>query len=204
VAQGGQVSGEGSERSQLKNEIWDRQFYAFATAAIFEYRARRLKKRLRWLNFIALVVPVIVGGLALAYGAGFRLLGFVVAVGAAVGVVQLVISTWSETSGWVESYGFAITSVVENQRLARDFKALGEDTSSNLESLRNQNRLLKAMDDARQAQDYTQEISEEEKRIGHRAALIARQKKCTACNEVPTSMNPTNCGVCGNFKLKTI
>ncbi|MGW4461230.1 mobilome CxxCx(11)CxxC protein [Micromonospora sp. NPDC004704] len=192
------------ELGSLKQEIWDRALHAHATAFIFEQRARRLKRRLRWLTFVAQIVPVVVGGLALAYGAGFPLLGAAVAIGAAVGLLQLIVSTWSVVSGWVESYGYASTSLVDNQRLARDFKQLGEDTTSATESIRHRADILRAIDDARQAQDYGQDISNEEKRIGMRAALRERQAKCAGCQHVPTDMNSTKCGVCGDFKIRKI
>ncbi|MBQ1051146.1 hypothetical protein KBX50_22075 [Micromonospora sp. C51] len=192
------------ESNALKKEIWDRAFHAYATAFIFEQRARRLKRRLKWLNFVALVVPVIVGGLALGYGAGFPLLGLAVGVGAAVGLLQLVVSTWSVVSGWVESYGYATTSVVDNQRLARDFKELGESSALDVESVRNRYNILKASDDARQAQDYGQDIDEAEKRMGMRAALRERRRQCAGCGNVPASMAPTKCDVCGNFKIRKI
>lgn len=193
-----------NDRNSIKTDSWNRALHACATAFIFEQRARRLRKRLKGLTFVALVVPVIVGGLVLAYGAGLPMLGVVVAVGAGVGLIQLIVSTWSVVAGWVESYDYAITSLVENQRLSRDFRELGEDEGSDVVALRNRLNILKASDDARQAQDYGQDISEEEKRMGHRAALRDRQRACVGCGQTPISMEATDCGVCGRFAMRKI
>lgn len=192
------------DQQAVKAEIWDRAFYATATAAIFGYRAEVLKRRLRLLTFVALVVPIAVGGLALAYGAGFRYLSVAVGIGAAIGVLQLVISLWSVIALWVEEYGYSITSLVENQRLARDLEGLAKAPLMDSRALWHRYELLKVMDDARQDQDYGHAITDEEKRRGHRAALRERARKCNGCGEVPTTMEPSGCGVCGNFKNRRI
>ncbi|MFY1658342.1 mobilome CxxCx(11)CxxC protein [Micromonospora sp. WMMD1274] len=201
-----QPSSEGtaSEWDALAKEAWNRALHTFGTAYIFEVRARLLRRRLKWLNFVALVVPVIVGGLALGYGAGFPLLGLAVAIGGTVGLVQLTFSTWAIVSGWVESYGYAITSVVDNQRLTQEFKELASNRSISIELARHRYEVLVALDSSRQAQDYSQDIKEQEKRMGMRAALRDRQLACSSCRIVPTSMEPTECAVCGNFKLSKV
>ncbi|WP_412769001.1 mobilome CxxCx(11)CxxC protein [Micromonospora zamorensis] len=190
------------ELESLRVEIWNRALHAFGTAYIFEDRARRFKRRLKWLNFVALAVPLLVGGLALSYGIGLPFLGLIVTAGATVGLVQLAFSAWSVSSGWVESYGYAVTSLADNQRLAQDLKELASNRSLDIDSLRNRYEVLKALDNARSAQDSGQNIEDQEKRMGMRASLRERRLSCAGCEMVPTSMNPSDCDVCGNFKLR--
>ncbi|MEU7902187.1 mobilome CxxCx(11)CxxC protein [Actinoplanes sp. NPDC049118] len=197
-----QPQGAVDDGGSIRFEIWDRAFYATATASTFEYRAELLKRRLRLLNFVALVVPVIVGSLALGYGAGFRYLSVAVAIGAAIGIGQLVISLWAVVAAWVENYGYAITSLIDNQKIARDLEALVQKPTSDSKELQRRFDLIKVADDARQAQDYAQGLTDEEKRRGHRAALRKRGMKCSGCGEIPMSMAPSECGVCGQYKTK--
>ncbi|MBQ0895672.1 hypothetical protein KBX37_21675 [Micromonospora sp. U56] len=187
----------------IKVEIWDRAFYASATAAIFGYRAEKLKRRLQLLTFVALAVPIVVGGLALAYGAGFRFLHLAVAIGALVGLVQLVISLWSVVATWVEEYGYSAASLVDNSQIAQELEELANEPLE-LDELRQRYVALKARDTARRAQDYTHGVTDQEKRRGHRSALRDRGRKCAGCGEVPTSIKPSTCGVCGDFKNRAI
>ncbi|MEV5447207.1 mobilome CxxCx(11)CxxC protein, partial [Streptomyces sp. NPDC052644] len=81
---------------------------------------------------------------------------------------------------------------------------LAANRSIDFESMRHRYEVLKALDTSRQAQDLNQDIDDQEKRMGMRAALRERQRKCSACLTVPTGMQPTNCDVCGNYKARKI
>ena len=43
------------------------------------------------------------------------------------------------------------------------------------------------------------EVTDKEKRIGMRFGLRELSRKCVGCNEIPLSMNTSNCDICGNF-----
>jgi len=85
---------------QLRRDCQDRAFRAHGTASIFERRSAKLKRYLRWLSFDGLIVPVAIGGGALAYGAGFNALPVLILIGASVGLAPLILSVWSLVAGW--------------------------------------------------------------------------------------------------------
>jgi len=182
-----------------RSECWVRALQAFGTAHIFELRARKYSRLLRWVAFVGLVVPLVVGGFALSYGASFVALPVVIIIGSAVGIVQATISLWSLVARWLESYAYAIESVISNKGLYLRFKDLGGNPPTLLDDLKTQYRLLQVEDDARRGQDYKQEITEPEKRRAMRAGLRELGRECASCHKVPTEMNPTECGVCGDF-----
>jgi mobilome CxxCx(11)CxxC protein len=187
------------ETSIIRCQSWDKAIHAFATSYIFQRRARVRKRQLQILTYVGLVVPFTVGGLVLAYGA-FNGLALIVTAASAVGVAQAAIALWSIIGGWVEGYSYATTSAAANESLSARFSELGRNPPNNTNELRHKYEKLQIEDNARREQDHRQGIKQAELRVGMRAALRQFQRPCAGCDEVPTSMKPTNCGVCGNFK----
>lgn len=186
----------------IRTQSWDRAVHAYATSYIFQRRARVLKKQLQLLAYVGLVVPVTVGGLVLAYGA-FSALPVIVAIASAIAIAQVAISLWSIVGGWVESYSYATVSAAANELLSNRFAELGQNPPSKVNELQHRYEKLQIEDDARRDQDHQQGIKEAELRMGMRAALRRFRRKCAGCEEIPTSMKPSDCGVCGSFKYST-
>lgn len=184
--------------NDLHQEAWDRALAAVATARIFERRSRKLRQKLRLLSFIGLLGPLLVGALALSYGVGFSPLPLLIAIASAVAVLQAAISLWSVSANWSGSLEVALHSIIVNRELFDRFSELGRSTLIESE-LRVELTVLKSRDDAQRSVDLQQEITEVEKRFGMRSALIRLRRTCVQCADVPSSMNPTNCGVCGDF-----
>ena len=153
----------------------------------------------RRLTFAGLVLPVAVGAVVIAYGAGVPRLSLIIGIAAALGALQLVVALWSVVQGWPDSYERATRSLLANQALAQDFESLAKNPPTAVSGLRRQLELLAAKDDGQRQQDHAQDIPEREKRMGMRAALLRYDRKCAKCHIVPDNMKPTNCGVCGDF-----
>jgi mobilome CxxCx(11)CxxC protein len=172
---------------------------AAGTAHVLEDRAARLGRQLKLLNFVGLVVPVIVGGLVLGYGAGLKALGLVIAVGAGLTVLQLVVAVWSMTAGWVDAQAASTRSAIRNRELARSFdRMVGELAAKSPGADAEYNR-LSGRDDSQQDNDYALGFSEPETRAAHRAGLRLYRVECVNCETVPEDMKATDCGVCGDF-----
>jgi mobilome CxxCx(11)CxxC protein len=116
------------------------------------------------------------------------------------GSAQAAIALWSIVGGWVEGYSYATTSAAANESLSARFSELGRSPPNSTNELRHKYKKLQIEDNARREQDHRQGIKQAELRMGMRAALRQFQRPRAGCDEVPTSMKPTNCGVCGNFK----
>lgn len=185
----------------LRTQCWDDALNSYATSYIFQRRARVLKVRLQWITYVGFAVPMIVGLLVLAYG-HLKSLPVIAATAAAIGIAQAAFSLWSIVGGWVDGYSYALTSSSANDLLAARYSRLASSPPEDLKEFQQQYRLLEVEDAARTEQDYQQGIAEAEKHMGMRAALRKYQRACAACNEIPTTMRPTSCGVCGEFKYR--
>ena len=190
-----------NEVRAIRTQCWNNALNAYATSYIFQRRAQTLKSRLQLITYIGFAVPMIVGLLVLSYG-HFKSFEVIVAVAAAIGIGQAVFSLWSIIGGWVDGYSYAVASIAENSKLANRFTELASNPPEDLSELRVEYEKLEIQDETRQEQDYQQEIKESEKRMGMRAALRKYQRRCAGCNEIPTTMKPTTCGVCGDFRYR--
>lgn len=186
----------------VRLRCWDGALHAYATSYIFQRRALTLGARLNWVTYIGFVVPMIVRLLVLSYG-HFKSLPTIIVVASALGIGQVVISLWSVIGGWVAGYSYATASAAANSRLALRYEELASNPPGDPSVLQHEYEKLAVRDEDRQEQDYQQGVRESEKRMGMRAALRKYQRKCVACGEVPSTMRPTDCGVCGKFRQRT-
>lgn len=183
----------------LRKRCWKNALEAFGTGFIFEQRARRLRRLLRWLTFLGIAVPVTVGGVVLSFGTKPELLPYVIAAAGVLGVAQLIGSVWSLTATWQDSLSYARESVSANYRLSKEFADLAEAPPTRLEEFRWRLGIIEKEDEQRQALDYQQDILEVEKRAGMCAALRRFERTCAGCGKIPRSLIATDCEVCGKF-----
>lgn len=191
-----EIAATDDARRSLRSKCWDLAIHASGTAWIFERRARRLRRRLKILSFLGMVVPMAIGGIVLSFGTKPQILPGFLWVAGVLGVAQLIGSVWSQIARWEDSLAYALESVTANNRLSRRFESLGEHPPADLEL---EFRILDAENQARKDLDFRHDLTPKEKRAGLRAGLRQFQRACVSCKEVPTSMSPTSCAVCGNF-----
>lgn len=178
---------------------WNNAVDAFGTSYVFQQRAHKLKTRLQWVNYVGVGVPLIVGSLVLSFGQ-FSLLPVAITVASIIGIIQVAVNLWSIIGQWVEEHSYAVSSAAANDSLSVRYRELGENPPPELDGLRQRYEQLQVEDTMRRNQDLQHDIKGFEQRMGMRAALRQFQRKCAACKQVPTSMKPSDCGVCGNFK----
>lgn len=197
------MSDPDKEHDAIRHQCWEAALHAYGTSYVFGRRARGLRRKLQWLTFVSLGVPFLIGALVLAYGQ-LKLLALVIAVGAAVGVVQALVALWSVVGGWVDNYSFAAQSSSANETLATRFSDLGRNPPVVIEDLRHRFDVLTTEDQSRRDQDHPKDVTDAERRMGMRAALRRLQKPCAGCGKVPASMEATDCDVCGRFKYRAV
>lgn len=184
------------QTNAIRQECWRRAVEAFGTAHIFEDRARSNRCKLRLLEFSGLAVPLLVGVAVLAFGLEAEFLDEAVTAAAIAAGLQLVVTLWALVAGWDDEFGYAKESAADNHRLSKLFAKLARTDPDDLET---QFEIRDAEYTAREQSDYQRGITEKEKRKGMRAGLRRFQRQCSACGEVPESLEPSDCSVCGNF-----
>jgi len=181
---------------KLQTEAWNKALEACGTQAIFARRAAKIKKKNDWKNFLGIFVPAGVGLIVMSVTLVPNLLAVLIGITAIPGLVQLYLSIMALVQKWDDEYVSSLQSVRDNNKLCRDWedfaKGNGEQTEDHFREL---NNLTKAQE----GQDLSKTISEEEKSYGMRFGLRQYQRQCATCGEVPTSLEPSSCGTCGNF-----
>ncbi|MCZ2810225.1 hypothetical protein O2W15_02135 [Modestobacter sp. VKM Ac-2979] len=194
--------GEQDEQSslhRLRSEAWDRAIYAAGTAYIFEIRVAKLRRKIKLLTFFGFAAPLAVGLLVLGYGLDAPFLPVVLPVTIAAAAVQLVIALWASLSNWSEDLERSVRSLLANEALRQRFEDLGRTPPESEELLRHGLDVQRVADEAQRQQDHVIGVSAKDKRRGMRAGLLRYVRPCASCKEVPTTMKPTKCGVCGDF-----
>lgn len=182
----------------LRAQCWDSAFAAFATAHMFERRAARFYRNLRWLAFLGIGVPVLVGSLVLAYGLSSSSVAAILPWAAGLGVVQLVVSTWSLSSDWSGGLQRSSERIWVNHELAKSFEALGRTPPDDPKEFQRRLDPLLAEEKVSERTDYQLHLSESEKRAGYRAASRHFQRECATCKQVAYSLVPaSDCPTCG-------
>jgi mobilome CxxCx(11)CxxC protein len=187
------------QTTSYRSQCWDNAIHAFGTSYVFQQRARRLKIRLQWINYVGIAVPILAGSLVLSFGQ-FGPLSIVVTILSAIGVIQVIVNLWSLVGRWVEEHSYTISSIASNDSLSIKYREFGQNPPAKLSDLRQMYERLQVEDRTRREQDHQHGISDSERRMGMRAALRQFQRTCVGCKKVPTSMEPSDCGICGNFK----
>lgn len=171
--------------------------FAYGTGQLFVRRARRYRSGLRWLAFIGIAGPLLIGGVVIGFGTEH--LTFLLGAVAAVSIVTLLFSAWSLAATWPENLEYAIASSTDNFELSPRFRELGEMAQAPPSDLEMRYTVLKARDDSRRKADIAKGVSDKERRYAHRAGLLQFQKECITCKKTPVSMERSDCEVCGRF-----
>lgn len=183
----------------VRSQCWNEAIKTYGTSHIFKQRARRFRIKLQVLSFIGLGVPLAVGIIVLSFGTEPDALPLVLTVAAILGGIQAVVSLWSLVSGWNEAHAYARVSVGANDALSNAFKTLAQNPPASYDELKARFDLLQVESQNRTQLDLDQGVQDPEQRMGMRAGLRQFERRCSGCGKVPTSMESTDCGVCGNF-----
>ncbi len=182
----------------------DSALTCFGTAYIFECRAVPLRVALKLLAFSSLIGPLSIGALVIAVGATSKLIPWAVAIVGLLTIVQITLSLWSLVSRWQENLSYYLESKVDNYNLANCFVGLGKNTILSENDWRTEFSVLGALGSNRTQLDLRHDITDEEKKMGMRAALRQYQRPCATCSQVPKSLQASDCPTCGNFKKRRL
>lgn len=189
-----------AETDRISSESWNRALYAFGTAQIFLRRSLRYRRNLRILAFIGIAGPVLIGAMVI-HGIGSDYWVSFLAVVGFVSVAEALVSLWSLAATWADSLSYSQRSTAENLALSSAFRELGEQGQTPPMDFEIKFTDLRSRDESRRATDAEQGVTEKEKRYGHRAGLRQFGRECEGCKIKPTSMDSTNCSICGRFAL---
>ena len=184
---------------ELRKDCWTKALHAFGTAYIFRIKAEKYKKLTSRLNFFGIAVPLTIGATASGYGFNSDILKWVIVLAAPLTVIQLIFSVAAVVRKWDDELSYSYESASENLEIALRYENLAKYPPSIKSTLENEISKLFIKQEARDKQDDKHSITEKDEKMGMRYALRNYQRKCSSCGDIPTSMTPTSCNICGNF-----
>ncbi|MFZ2285082.1 MAG: mobilome CxxCx(11)CxxC protein [Lutibacter sp.] len=177
----------------------DKSFHSFGYSHIFEKRIKWYLKYINALKFFGIIVPLTIGAIALGYGANNNILIYAIVIGTPIIILQLIISTLSIVYKWDDELAYSFEATNDYNILYDEFQKLYNFPTQSSSDLENKFEVLIAKLNSREQQNSRHKITEKELRTGIRYSLREHKKECSGCNQIPTDMTPTKCGVCGNF-----
>lgn len=182
----------------------DSALRCFGTAYLFEQRAAPLRIGIKVLTFSSLIGPLAIGALVISYGSEGKFIPWAVLAASILSFLQITVSLWSLVSRWQENLSYYLETKAHNYQLSDRFKDLANNTTYSDAKWRREFEILETFGTMRSQMDHQHDIEDEEKRMGMRAALRNFQRECVGCNTKPTSIESTDCSVCGQFKRKKL
>ena len=177
----------------------DEALKAHGTAYIFEKRAAKIRLRIMVLSFLGIAGPASVGAIISTYSLDYKTTKWVLLIAGTIAIVQLLLSVWSLVSCWNDKLAYYLESKSSNYNLSSQYQKLFQNASISNLGFDSELSVLDREAEIRAALDNNHDVSDKEKRMGMRYGLRRYQRPCASCNEVPTDMKSTKCGVCGNI-----
>lgn len=184
---------------KLRKEGWNNALHAYGTAYIYNLRGKSVQKKLQLITFLGILVPLLVGSIALGYGYNNNILDVVLKIVIPISVIQLIVSTWSLVARWNEANAYYMESSISNSNLSIKYQNLSKFPPKDLGNLRDEMEKIDIEKTQRDIQDKKYSFSEKEKRKGMRYSLRKFERSCAGCGEIPKSMGATDCDICGKF-----
>ncbi|MBP6872072.1 MAG: hypothetical protein KBC43_08695 [Bacteroidales bacterium] len=184
---------------KLRKVCWDKSLHSFALAYIFDKKAQRYGFFVNMLKVFGIVVPTAIGATALGYGLESQILPYLIIIAIPLTIAQLIFSVFAVANKWDDELAYSYEASQDLNDLYDNFKKLGNLPPKEYEDLNGIYNLYNERYKARTQQNSKHNIKEWELRMGMRYGLREFQRPCVGCNLVPTSMESTNCNVCGKF-----
>jgi mobilome CxxCx(11)CxxC protein len=175
----------------------EKEIYAYGTAFLFERRSGALRFGLRILSFLSLLVPLSVGGIALA-GANSEWLPAIVTISGVLSVPLFGMTLWSLVFRWEERLATSVNSFKFNNDFKNKWNDLARYSGADAED---KYQKLLELDRAQEQSDILQDVSAKDKRRMMRASLVQYGRPCFTCGLLPSSLSAksSKCGTCGDF-----
>lgn len=185
--------------SKLRQQAWDKALSEAGMGHVFRDRATDLSKSVRTTKVLGVLVPMIPGAIVLSYEVD----GIAVQVSKWVFSVLSVFLAYrfgrSLALGHDDKLNYYYESASHHSSLAEAYTRVAQDDSLSEEDIRVRLADLNGEQRVRDQQDDKHNITAKDERKAMRYGLRQFGRKCEGCKEVPTSLSPSNCNICGNY-----
>ncbi|TSD67303.1 hypothetical protein FFF34_007880 [Inquilinus sp. KBS0705] len=191
-------------QEELQRSSHESAFQLYATYYLYAIRARNKEKYIQAITLLGFLVPVMVAGLVISYSYTGTFAKLYLQLLAPVALVQLILSALALIYKWDDKRNYYLESAISNRQLYDQFTHLAKFPHPEMKDNTHDFEILIYKSRAREDQDDKYPLTDKELRRGMRYALRQYQKACSGCGVVPTSMESTDCNVCGKFNFYNV
>ena len=184
---------------EYKRKAHDAAFHSFGTYYIFKNRHDGYKRKTLFVAAINMIVPSLFGAIYISFGANILTKDISVFVCAVLGFVSICTTVMSFVLRWQEKLTESQKNMIDNYSMYERYKNIATDIGLEADKFESIFMELSFEGKYIDRESLESEITDKEKRRGHRAALIQSQRSCASCNIKPDSMKSSKCNICGNF-----
>lgn len=187
------------KEKKLRQTAWENSFHTFGKGYIFDKRAQKYAIYVNLLKVFGIITPVAVGAAAMGYGFDSALLKYTITLAIPLSIIQLIFSVFAVVLKWDQELAYSYEASQDYNNLSSTFKKLGKIPQNDITIFEKNIDLFEVRYQSRSEQDAKHSIKEWELRRGMRFALREFQRECIGCKKIPTSMESTDCDICGKF-----
>lgn len=185
--------------TQKRQDCWNGALHAFGYGYLYNQKAGRLKKLLKFNAFLGILIPLLIGAVVTTYGLESNYLEPILFISAPISILQLVLSVWIVTNNLEDVYSYYLESSHDNYSIATEYENLAKYPPKILNNFDSEIEKINIKRNHRDLLDNKHPVTDKEKRKGMRYSLRKFKRSCGGCNEIPIDMIATDCGVCGKF-----
>ena len=182
----------------IRKECHENKFHCYGKSYVYGERVNIYERRLRIINFIGIIVPLMFGGFALTYGVS-SINETAIYIGGGILFVQLFFSAFALVFKWDDELAYSLEATRDHNLLSQDFKTLGQFPPATLDEIINRYNILNEKLKSRNEQDVKHDLSDKERIKGMRWSLREYKRACVSCGKIPYSIEKTDCPVCGKY-----
>lgn len=186
-----------NNKEKIRQDCWDKALDSIAFWYIFQMKIKRINSWLRLSKILGIAIPVFLGGILTSAYNFEQVISVAIWIATPIALTQLVLSTVLTLNGSDENLLKYSTKAAEYSVLESDFKKMARYPDNDESEYVKKFELL--LEREKGVGKGNLEVTDKEKRIGMRFGLREYSRACAGCKKVPTSMDSTDCGICGNF-----
>jgi mobilome CxxCx(11)CxxC protein len=185
--------------NDLKSKCWNDALNEAGISYVFRSRAKKAKTWLKLTKTLTILSIVIPGAIVLNYNVDSWWVKIIFSLSIVLSVFLTITSIIELVYGKDDALQYFYESASHHANLSKQFELIASDTIISEDNLKERYNQLLGEQKIRDQQDDKYDITPKEERKALRYGLRQYQRECVSCKKTPTSLDSSECDVCGKF-----
>lgn len=191
--------------SRTAQKLNDDACDAFGASEVFKIRANRYRRKINFLTWSGLAIPITISGVVTAQLIHPKMQEKALWVAGVLSLFQALVSGWSVVANWPENLEYSQNSSTRNFEISEQLQTLAQEAMAPNPDFEMKKLEAMTRNSAQIEQDLRRGPTKAETQYAHRAGLIHLDRTCAKCQKRPDSSNLyiwpwMRCRSCGGKK----